>query len=660
MAERRYGTIGRWSARRSAPVAAVAVALGLVGLGAARAAAEAYTSADAVGAAHAEPIADAVADAGAAAVWAVVDTVRPGFLPPPGGVVRPVDLAVLPDGGFLVVDDTLQRAERFDAAGGVVVGYGGVPGDGAFIEAPIGVAVDPTRSRAYISDAVGRKVLAFDLGGGLQAAWAGFAQPEAATVGQDGRLYVYDRPKAALAVRRPDGTAEAEITVQRALSFSSELPSGLATSGRGTLFFAAENPVANAANVLYEFSADGAVIPPRTQLRWRMRDISFDAAGEMFVLDWTNRRIVSRLDRQRGEIGRAWPVAGFPVAMAARAADEVFLLYGASPAAPAAVAVIEGGREVRRLPLPRPAGSWFGPPLRLQVDATGRLWVIDELERAVRLTPDGREGDTQFTLHGLQEIVPLGDGSTAVVIRTRSSSSNDAPDDRDAPPPGIRRVSFERYTVRPGADPGIDLTTAVTRTFITDVTASDTIVAAASAPDADGRGAWVLDRGSSRLHHVVPGMSNTIDVATTPLPEASSALEYRDVVALPSGRIGVLHGPTRRLLVVRPDAGAPDAVALDVESALRIAALPDGRLAVLTSGDVVAILAADGRRQAVVPLPRPAGAGNEPASDIAAGPDGTVYVADRQDRAVYLLRAGTGQPSRTGVYLPWVGDEAAR
>lgn len=580
--------------------------------------------------------------------WAVEGVLRVPPQPPLGGVVGPVDLAVLPDGGFVVVDDVLRRAQRFDAAGAPIAAYGTADDGPAGLDAPLGAAVDAARSRLYVTDPVRRRVLAFDLGGGLVAAGSDFSQPEAATVGHDGRLYVYDRAKSALAVRRPDGTAEADIPVQRALSFSAELPSGLATSGRGSLFFAAENPVANAANVLYEFSADGEVVPPRTQLRWRIRDIAFDAAGEMFVLDWTNARIASRLDRQRGDVGRAWPLAEHPLAMAARAADEVWLLFAASPTRPAAVAVLDGGREVRRLALPRPADGWFGPPLRLQVDTGGRVFVVDELARAVRLAPQLHAGGVQFTLPGLQEVVPL-DGDSVVVVRTRSSSTADHPDDADAPPPGVRRVSIERYGLRPGADPGIDPAPRSRLVDETDVAAADGRVIAAAAADASGRGAWLLDIGRRELVHVGATAGATDTLTATALPVDPPAAGYRDLTALPDGCVGLLHPEARRLAVVDGQGRLVASVALDVTAApRRVAALSDGRLAVLTLDDAVAVLRADGRRDARVSLPAGTGAG-EPATDLAAAPDGRIIVAHRAGRTI--VRIGP-RPRSIPLYLP--------
>lgn len=586
--------------------------------------------------------------------WRVVATLSSPFHPPLGGVVGPVDLAVLPDGGFVVVDDALRRAQRFGADGAAIAAYGDGPGGAATMESPLGVAVDAARRRVYVADPLGRAVHAFDLDGAPQARWDGFPQPEAATVGLDGRLYVYDRGKSALVVRRPDGTAEADITVQRALSFSSELPVGLATSARGSLFFAAESPVANDANILYEFTADGDVVPPRTQLRWRMRDIAFDAAGEMYVLDWTNGRIVSRLNRAGGAIGRAWPVQGHPVALAARAADETWLLYGASPAAPASVAVLESGREARRIALPRPPAGWFAPPLRLQADDQGRLWVVDELDRAVRIDPRTGEGDAQFTLRGLQEVVPSADGRTVTVIRTRSSSSADDPDDADAPPPGVRRVLFERYLLQPEADPGIDLPTRQVATVETAVGAADAVVVAASDADRAGHSAWALDIGRGLLVHprFGPGVPESAVVAPrTPY----AATDFRDVVVLDDASIGLLQPAARRLVVVDPLGALRREIALDVDSPpRRIARLTDGRLAVLTQDDAVAILGADGGAEALVALPRPAGAANELAADIAAAGD-TVYVADRLDRAIYVLRAAAASAP---LFLPWAGSIA--
>lgn len=601
------------------------------------------------GAALSAGLGGAATTASAAGGWGVVGRWQAAPQPPLGGVVAPVDLAVLPDGSFVVVDDVLRRAQRFDAAGGPVAGYGTADDGPAGLEAPLGAAVDAERSRLYVTDPLRRQALVFDLAGGLVARWSDFSQPESATVLRDGRLAVYDRSKSALAVRRPDGAAEADIPVQRALSFSAELPSGLATSGTGSLFFAAENPVANAANVLYEFSAAGEVVPPRTQLRWRIRDIAFDAAGEMFLLDWTNARVVSRLDRQRGEVGRSWPLAEHPVALAARRPDEVWLLVAASSARPAAVAVLEAGREVRRIVLPRPAAGWFGPPLRVQVDEAGRAIVVDELARAVRLAPPAGAGDVPFTLPGLQEVVPLS-GDEVLVVRTRSSSTADDPDDADAPPAGRRRVVIERYGLRPGADPGLDLAARSRIVDETDVAAPDGRVIAAAAVDATGRGAWLLDIGRGELVHVGPGVGGTDVVTATALPADPPAAGYRDVAGLDGGRVGLLHPAARRLVVVDANGRVGGSVALEVDAApRRVAALPDGRLAVLTLDDAVAILDADGRAQATVALPRPPGA-DEPPTDLATTPDGHIVVADRLGRAI--TRVGPSAAPWPSVYLP--------
>lgn len=571
--------------------------------------------------------------------WVTVDTWRATAHAPLGGVLDPVDLDIAADGSVFVLDRGLHRAQRFDDRTATAAFGGGVGLAPGVLDEPLGVAADLERGRLLVADTGHGTVARFDLATGEVTAWPDLGRPESIAVAPDGRAYVYERERNGISGRGADGAQELLFPVQRALSFVAELPRGLAVSPRGTVFFAAENPVANNPNVLYEFDAEGETLRPRTALPWQIFDIAFGDDARMWLLDGTNARLVGDLDRDRATSGPGVAVPGGARALAAGAGGRLALLYGPTSERPAGIVEL-----VADGPESRPVDAWSFPPLdpawlpeprRLAISAgaADQPIVVDGTERAVLANVDERRVLEAFARPGLQEALRL-PGGDWVVARTRFAATYDPRDDPDVAAPGTRRVRIERYPA-----PAVESNRPMPRWTWEHVEAIDafpvtTLVRLVHDP-ATGH-VHALDAGS--------GAVITLDEAGGPverrtLPSRPGIPRWVDLVLLPDGALAALHGGARELHRL-DDPGAPP-IALDIDATpLRIGVDAAGNLHVLGADRTVAVLALDGSRRSIAALPPSRTDDPDAPSDLAVAPIGTVYVADPSDRAIHVLVRG--------------------
>ncbi len=587
--------------------------------------------------------------------------------PGPGGVVEPVDLAVHPDGGWLVLDVQLHRAQSLTSKGITNVVFGGGPGaDATDLDGPLGIAVDAVRERVYLADTRNQRIVAYDLDGMHQSTLTeGLQQPEALTLLPDGRVYAYDRGRSALVAHTADGEPDAVVPVQRAISNIAELPSGLATSPRATLFFAAEHPIPNQPNVLYEFRADGETLRPRTLVRWRMRDVSFDAAGEMLLLDGTEHAMVVGLDRDSGEARSRTPLGRGVVALAGGDPGVAHALFQANELGPARVATVDtrSGQVTSQVALPLPDGAWTPGPLRLDARPAGRLLVVDILERllvwntdAWGAAPNPSEARVhaaaQARWNGLVGATHVGDASGDLVLsRVRASDTYDDPADPDVPRPGMRVVRLER--VGPAEDPsGIVPSARRWRMEVqAPITRTDFGVLVAVEPDTDTGQVVALDAAQGVVLRAA--LDDGARQSNWPLPSWSGVPGWVDLAIGEEGVVA-LHAGARRLAVLDPTSGAMTAeVDLRFEALpLRIAARPAGGWIVVTVDRRLHAVDATGTSWATWDLGGSVAQLGAP-SDVAVDAEDVVYVADLEDRSVQRLAGWPGaQPTGGRLALP--------
>lgn len=576
-------------------------------------------------------------------------TWRAGPMPAAGGVVAPTDIDLAPEGSVVVLDRRLERAQRFDAAGKAITVYGQVGTPGA-LRQPLGLAVDTGRARVYVADTGNRRVAVFGLGGSFEAEWTGFSEPEALTVGLDGRVYVYDRGVHGIKVRRPDGGDEGVFPVQVAQARLVELPRGIGTSAKGSIFFAAEAPVANGPNVLYEFSAAGLVVPPRTQLPWQIRDFGFGAGGQLLLLDGTSRRLVTQLDRRSGAT-LATPIQPGAVAMAAAPDGMVLLLYkatGGKAAGLTRVTVADNTvtpLDTRTFPAVR--RGWFDHPVRVEAVPGGGVLVLDTLGRLQRFDAAGAPLG-QFSAPGLQEVALHPAGKRLFIVRVHTPSPED-PDDPDGAAPGLRRYRVEARDLPAGLLSGPDDEAAATPAWTVDWSepldgAQFTQIEALAYHPATDR-LLALDSGHRRLMQWT-ALGHPLNDIHLPDP-GDSVPGYTDMALAPSGKVHLLLSGARRVYgLTHLDGRLPEEVVDLGVPAFRLAATPDERLVALAGRRMVQVLAASGEPAQALPLP-PEGEAGE-ASDVAMDEAGRIYVADYDARALHV-----SGPARTFLPALW-------
>lgn len=595
--------------------------------------------------------------------YSLAATWQSGPDPAPGGVLDPVDIAAAADGSVLVVDNGLKRVQRFDPEGRLLRVYGVPRGDAAEggLRAPFGIALDEGRDRIYVADREGGRLSIFHADGRPVMTWEDYDQPEALAIGIEGRVYAYSRGGGAIISRKADGSRDVNIPVPLAQAVASLLPNGLAIDRGGMIWFASEAPAKNLPPVIWVFSPDGEVAPPRTQVKWVPRDIAVDpTTGRLFLLDGEGARLVTDFDRANGRHQSA-AIARNVRAIAAGGANRLSLLDGPTGDSEGGVTTVSyDGRALTtegRWDFPPIEPGWLSYPIRVAAGADGQIYVVDALQRAQRFDPAGRVHGYLRRL-GLQEVDVMADGDW-LVARTRSSSSLDDPADPDVAPPGMWRVRIERYRQRAGE-------TTPTRLWSRDWTEpvdgpTRTLLLALAHDPARGR-VYALDATGRKV--LVLRLEDGEPQATWALPEVTGVVGYQDLALGPGGEVLVLSTGARR--ITRLDGEGKPLGDIPVPPAtLRFAPTADGRLILITAARELQVLTADGATVVHWPLPAPQAGEPSPPSDVAVGGDGRIYITDREGQAVVVFKPATAG-SIGKVWMPvllWgepVGDASAR
>ncbi len=643
-----------------------AVLIGLASLGLAGAVlaarAGAVASAHSKMSAFAQPMSSTRAQAGAARLgtsagalgFHLAGTWQSAPHPAPGGVLNPVDIAAAADGSVFVVDIGLKRVQRFDHDGELLGAFGvpdGAPEEGG-LRAPFGIVLDEGRDRVYVSDRDAGRLSIFHLDGTPATTWEDYSQPEALAVGLEGRVYAYSRGAGAIVSRKADGGRDVNIPVPLAQAALALLPNGLAVDRAGMIWFASEAPSRTLPPVIWVFSPDGEVAPPRTQVRWVPRDIAIDSTTDrLYVLDGEGARLVTDFNRANAQHTYT-PIAHNVRAIAAAGASRLELLDGPTGDSEGGVTTVrydgtasttEGGWG-----FPPIEPGWLSHPIRVAAGADGMVYVVDALQRAQRFDSQGRVHGYLRRM-GLQEVDVLAGGDW-LVARTRSSSSLDDPQDPDVAPPGKWRIRIERYRQAEGeARP--------TRIWARDWTEpvdgpSRTLLQAVAHDPARGR-VYALDATGRKV--LVLGLADGSPQAPLELPATTGVVGYQDLALDPDGRVLVLNTNARH--ITRLGAGGePQGDIPMPPGTLRFAVGPDGRLVVVTAARDVQVLSADGQSLAAWPLPAPSLGEPSPASDVAVDAAGRIYVTDREGQAVHVFTPGEA-PTPGKLWLPALSRE---
>jgi hypothetical protein len=407
--------------------------------------------------------------------------------------------------------------------------------------------------------------------------------------------------------------------------------------------------------VLYEFSAAGLVLPPRTQLDWQIRDLAFGTAGQLLLLDGTGHRLVTQLDRVRRDTV-ATPVEVGAVALAARPGGAVRLLMKPTGTGHSGQRrlMVDGNTvtELARSDFPAVERGWFDHPVRIDAAPDGSVLVVDILGRVERFAPGRITGGLgQWSGPGLQEA--LLDGNRLYVVRLRTPSADD-PSDPDGAPSGQRRYRVTALDLPQGLVSAVDAEAPATVAWQVDWNEP---LAGAAFTQIE---ALALDRRSGRLFALDAGHRRIMawDARGQALPDipltdpGTGPPGYTDMAVAPEGRLMVLHSSSRQVIPVTPDgngSGAP----IDVGAkAYRLAIATDGRLVALAGNRRVRAYDPAGGLLHELPLPAPSEPGGE-ASDVAVDGSGRILVADYDPRAVHVF-----EPRPNGqLLLPFVARQ---
>lgn len=269
-------------------------------------------------------------------------------------LIQPTNVAVAPDGTWLVTDAGNHRVLVLDPDGAMRLAIGGArcalttpgtPGcgdpDGRFNE-PWGVAAGPA-GELYVSDTWNGRIQVFDRQGRFLRAWGAFGQ-DAATAAAGGVAPLYGPRGLAL-----DGEGQvlvADTGNKRVLIFD--------TAGR------VQGSIAGAGDTLDE---------PTSVVR--------DANGTWLVADAWNQRIV-RFDDRRQRIA-AWPVPGWSSRAAEDkpfvAVDGRGMVYASDPAGARVLVFTPAGRIEAVIPMPAHDGA-PARPTGIAVDEARQQVVV--------------------------------------------------------------------------------------------------------------------------------------------------------------------------------------------------------------------------------------------------------------------------------------------
>jgi DNA-binding beta-propeller fold protein YncE len=552
-------------------------------------------------------------------------------VPPAGVILDPVRIQRAADGSLFVTDRSLHRVGRYTPDGDPLEDYGYEGrGDGQ-LRLPLGAAGDVAHDRVYVADTGNDRVAIFNLAGQWLENWS-LGEPEDIEVLADGRVLASN--PAGMTVFAPNGTRETNFPLLGRIEGGDLVKGGFAFSG-GVLYVAALGGVQR-----YRLAGEPfGYYPAFRGVAFAGRDVAVDALGNVFGLSEQ-----STVVREHGGAPFEKSLGGVVNGIAG---GERQVIYAAKAATRDRRAGIVQARftgqfqEQQRWGDPLTILGWIQNPLRITSDASGDIYVTDELYRVQRFTADG-SARGQLSLPGLREAVraPAGD---IFVARERFGTGFDDPEDPEAPPGGSRKFLIERHAF------AADFVSEVKQPTTTHVVWQDSWQQRLDDPagsrliamalSRDGSRLYVLDAGAGRVLVYGADGNRLSDVA---LPDLHAGLPaYTDLALDDDGDLLVLHTAARRYVRFSTDGELRDWHATP-EWAWRLDVLTDGRLAVITALRQLWILAPDGRVETIVPLPRSRYDTGEPPTDIAVGSGHQIYVTDRSGTAVFVFAPGDG------------------
>jgi hypothetical protein len=407
---------------------------------------------------------------------------------------------------------------------------------------------------------------------------------------------------------------------------------------------------------------------------WRIRDVSFDAGGELLLLDGAAHALVAGFDRDSGLGDVRLPLGRGAIALVGGATGEAHILFAANDLGPSRIERWDwrARSRVGSHALPLPDGAWTPGPLRLDGAREGPLLLVDILERLLVWRVEGTsrreandpasgtiEVEGQARMPGLVAAAAVGDGSSDVIVaRVRTAATGDDPGDPDAPPPGRRVARLERIA-RPDDPLGIE---PVARRWrfeaMRPITATELTSIVALAADADPAVARVFALDSAGAQVLVAGLRDGAPAkeGAWPLPDLPGQPGWVDLAVGAEG-VAVLHAGSGQVALFDPRTGAlRRTVSLDAPALpLRLAAHPQGGwIGALVDRRLVAF-DREGRAGMILDLPveeaGPPGRPAEAPSDVWVDGQGHAYVADLEARAVHRL-GGQRVEDMARLFLP--------
>lgn len=242
------------------------------------------------------------------------------------GILRPVSVAVAPDGRIVVTDSTTPLAKAFVPGGDDVVLEPAAPGTKGPATAPLGVAVDEAGD-IYVSDALRREVLVYR-SGDLQpspfaeAEWEG-RQP-GVLFARGGRLYVADIQNHQILVIDVEREALTAVIGAGQGDGPSELryPNGVWVSPDGVVYVSDTNN-----DRIVRFDTEGSALPAWQGPFRNPRGLAGDGNGQIFVANTLAHEILV-LDKSGEVVSRIVRAGsreiGFPTGLAI-AGDRLFV-----------------------------------------------------------------------------------------------------------------------------------------------------------------------------------------------------------------------------------------------------------------------------------------------------------------------------------------------
>lgn len=202
-------------------------------------------------------------------------------------LLSPYGIAADGEGRFWVADIGIHGIHEFDLrlrSRSYVFGSADV-----LLNSPVGVAVDVSRSRLYVSDSVLREVFCFDFAGRLLTRIqpeGGYERPTGLAVDVEGRLYVVDTLGGGVLIFSPDGKLLQRIETASARDDRLYMPTNVAVDRNMNL---AVVDSMNFRVVLYDrfgtFVTTIGKLGDAPGAFARPRGVAFDSDGHIYVVD---------------------------------------------------------------------------------------------------------------------------------------------------------------------------------------------------------------------------------------------------------------------------------------------------------------------------------------------------------------------------------------